>query len=298
MSNNTSKWLTGCGIGCAIIIAIAVLIILVGYLFVKNTIDEFQDTETSTELVEVRFGDARDFCPRADGKIEAERIEAFLAVRDSISGVGAELEKTLRIITGEIEKAENNEIKPFKMIMKIVGKGFKAIPLLVEFYRVRNYALLDADIGMGEYYYIYVLAYYSFLGKSPEDGPDFQLVGENNDGKNNWHFDGSKEDMDGYKEKVKRERRKRIRKKINRLFLSMLNCQLEKLEQSGSLNQHSFLKKKLKNEIQALEEDQERIPWQDGLPEVFGSSLKPFEMRLKKSYKKMINAVELNPNKR
>ena len=298
MSSNTSKWLTGCGIGCAVIIAIIALIIIVGYMFVKSTIDEFQDTETSTELVEARFGDAQDFCPRADGKIEAERIEAFLAVRDSISDVAAELEKTLRIISGEIEKAENKEIKPFKMVMKIVGKGFKAIPLLVEFYRVRNYALLDADMGMGEYYYIYVLAYYSYLGKSPVDGPDFQLIGENKDGKNSWQFDGSNEDMDGYQEKVKIERRKRIVKKINRLFLSMLNSQLEALEQNSSLSQNRFLKKKIKNEIQALEKDQERIPWQDGLPEVIGLSLKSFEVRLKKSYNEMINAVELNPNKR
>jgi hypothetical protein len=267
-------------------------------MFVKSTIDEFQDTETSTELVEARFGDARDFCPRADGKIEADRIEAFLAVRDSISGIGTELEKTLRIIAGEIEKAENKEIKPFKMVMKIVGKGFKAIPLMVEFYRVRNYALLDANMGLGEYYYIYVLAYYSYLGKLPEDGPDFQLVGENKDGKNSWHFDGSNEDMDGYQEKVKSKRRIRVLKKINRLFLSMLNSQLEELEQNSSLRQNRILKKKIKNEIQTLEEDQERIPWHDGLPEVIGSSLKPFQVRLKKSYNEMINAVELNPNKR
>ena len=83
MSNNTTKWLTGCGIGCAVIIAIAVLIIMVGYMLVKNTINEFKETETSTELVEERFGKARDFCPRADGKIEAERMEAFLTVRNT-----------------------------------------------------------------------------------------------------------------------------------------------------------------------------------------------------------------------
>jgi len=148
MSNNTSKWLTGCGVGCAIIIAIAVLIIIVGYIFVKNTVNEFKETETSTELVEERFGSARDFYPRADGKIEAERMEAFFAVRDSISSVSGELEKTLLTIAGEIEKAENKEIKPFNMVMKIVGKGIKAIPLMVEFYRVRNYALLDANMGL------------------------------------------------------------------------------------------------------------------------------------------------------
>ncbi|MBC8185204.1 hypothetical protein H8E88_29270 [candidate division KSB1 bacterium] len=298
MSNNTTKWLTGCGIGCAVIIAIAVLIIMVGYMLVKNTINEFKETETSTELVEERFGKARDFCPRADGKIEAERMEAFLTVRDSIAGVSAELEKTLLTIAGEIEKAENKEIKPFNMVMNIVGKGIKAIPLMVEFYKVRNYALLETNMGLGEYYYIYILTYYSYLGKPPEDGPDFQLAGDNKDGKKSWHYDDSDEDMDSYKEEVKRERRYRIVKKIHRLFHSMLSCQLEELETSGSLNQKRSLKRKLKNEIQALNENRERIPWQDGLPDIIKQSFEPYKLRLNESYNEMVNAVELNPNRK
>ncbi len=298
MSNNTSKWLTGCGIGCAVIIAIVVLIILVSYMFIKNTVNEFQETETSTDLVEERFGCARDFCPHADGKIEAERMDAFLAVRDSIAGVSTELETTLLTIAGEIEKAENKEIKPFNMVMKIIGKGIKAIPLMVEFYKVRNYALLDADMGLGEYYYIYILVYYSYLEKSPEDGPDFQLVGDNIDGNHGWPYDDSDEDIDNYKKRIKEERRERIVRKINRLFRSMLSNQLEELEKDNSMSRRRSLKKEIEYEIQALKEDRERIPWQDGLPDFIRESFEPFKLRLNKSYNEMVNAVELNPNKK
>jgi len=40
------------------------------------------------------------------------------------------------------------------------------IPLMAEFVKTRNQALLDAGMGMGEYYFIYVVVYYPWLGKS------------------------------------------------------------------------------------------------------------------------------------
>jgi len=298
MSNNTTKWLTGCGIGCAVIIAIVVLIIMVGYMFIKNAVNEFEETETSTELVEEKFGYADEYCPQADGKIDADRIETFLAVRDSMAGVSAELENTLHAIAGEIEKAENKENNPLNMVMKMIGKGIKAIPLIAEFYKERNYALLDADMGLGEYYYIYVLAYYSYLDKAPEDGPDFQLTGDRKDGKNNWRFDDSEENLEIYKTRVRKERREKVIKKINRLFIPMLSCQLKELEMSGSVTQKRSMKRKIENEIETLNENQDRIPWQDGLPEAIKLSFEPFKLRLNESYNEMINAVELNPGRK
>ena len=42
-------------------------------------------------------------------------------------------------------------------------------------------ALLEVGMGPGEYMYVYSVAYYSWLGKSPADGPSFTLVGDDGD---------------------------------------------------------------------------------------------------------------------
>ena len=82
------------------------------------------------------------------------------------------------------------------------------------------------------------------------------------------------------------------------MFRSMLSNQLEELEKDNSMSRRRSLKKEIEYEIQALKEDRERIPWQDGLPDFIRESFEPFKLRLNKSYNEMVNAVELNPNKK
>ncbi|MDH5743914.1 MAG: hypothetical protein OEZ52_10235, partial [Candidatus Aminicenantes bacterium] len=49
----------------------------------------------------------------------------------------------------------------------------------------------------------------------------------------------------------------------------------------------------LEAEIEAMEADRLRLPWQDGLPDVIESSLKSFRYQLERSYNKMTNPLEL-----
>jgi hypothetical protein len=46
-------------------------------------------------------------------------------------------------------------------------------------------------------------------------------------------------------------------------------------------------------EIEAMEADRIRLPWQDGLPDVLEASLKPFRGRIETSYSKVLNALEM-----
>ena len=43
-----------------------------------------------------------------------------------------------------------------------------------------------------------------------------------------------------------------------------------------------------------MEADPHRLPWQDGLPEVLESSLKPFRDRLEASYGRITNMFEIS----
>jgi hypothetical protein len=296
MASTTSKWLAGCGIGCGVVILLIIIVIGVGYLFVRDTVQDFKETETSMEILEDAFGDVRDFCPDTDGRIRPDRLEAFLAVRDSIIWIRDEIEQSLGNITDDVHSVEEED-RPFWRVLGIIRKGVGAIPKLAEYYTARNYALLDEGMGLGEYYYIYAVGYYSWLGKLPEDGPEFQMMGD--DGgytRYRWEEDEEGETRDWQSDDVREQRRYRIIRIVNRMVLAMLRNQLEKLEEQGAERYSRSWRGDLEAEIEALRNDRDRLPWKDGLPEVIQASFRPYRDRLEASYNALINPLEIMPN--
>jgi hypothetical protein len=167
----------------------------------------------------------------------------------------------------------------------MVKLGFGLVPQIAEFMKGRNQALLDAEMRMGEYYYIYVIAYFSWLGNPPEDGPDFQ-IDESGEGSGRWG------ELD--REQVREERRDLLLRRLHRLLLPMLHNQLEKLTSGELSGAEEEWKTVLEGEIQAMEEDRFRLPWEDGLPVQTKASLEPFRSRLEQSYNAMTNPIELS----
>jgi hypothetical protein len=47
-----------------------------------------------------------------------------------------------------------------------------------------------------------------------------------------------------------------------------------------------------------METDANRIPWEDGLPDVIANSLEPFRERLEQGYSVMCNALEVGVARR
>ena len=54
----------------------------------------------------------------------------------------------------------------------------------------------------------------------------------------------------------------------------------------------------LAGEIEMLERDADRVPWQDGVPDSILASLEPFRERLEAAYNPATNPFELLRNKR
>lgn len=281
-SSSTKKWLIGCGIGCGVVILIAVILLASGYFFIKNIVDEFKDTEAMTEVLTERFGRIPDFCPDPEGTIRPERIEAFLSARDGFASVRERITKSMEALSRGRDKDEVEVEKP-KSVLTMMRLGFGIIPQAAEFIKTRNEALLDSEMGLGEYYYIYVVAYYSWLGKALTDGPDFQIAGPD------------EEDDFGYgvREDSKERRRERLLRRLNRMLLPMLHNQLEKLIAEGGAKASGEWRQTLEEEIEALEEDRERLLWQDSLPEVIEASLRPYRDQLEASYNPMTNPLEV-----
>jgi len=287
-SNTTKKWLVGCGIGCAVVILILILLGVGGYVFFKNLVGDFQEQEELMATLTERYGQIRDFCPEPDGSIGPSRIEAFLSVRDGFAPFREKLEISMRELQDRAEQSEV-EIKKPKNVFEMVKLGFGLVPQIAEFMKFRNQALLDAEMGMGEYYYIYAIAYFSWLEKRPEDGPDFEVMGEEDRGVR-------LDEMD--REEIREERRDSMLRRLHRTLLPMLQNQREKLAVTEPSETRSGWRDLLEAEIQAMEEDRFRLPWEDGLPDVIKASLEPYRDRLEQSYNAMTNPFELTIEQR
>jgi len=291
MASTGSKWLMGCGIGCGVIVLLIIIVGTVGYFFIKDTVDTFKEAEASQDRVEELYGTVEDYCPEASGTFSADRIEAFLAVRDSMSPIIREWEEGLDDFSQDIEDVANKK-NTFWKVLGLIGKGVGAIPEMVAFYTARNEALLHAEMGMGEYYYMYALIYYSWLGNSVADGPDFQLMGNNMGGRTYRYDRDDKTGKKEYEKDVREERRDRITRIVRNTIRPMMECQLEDLKDRGV---HNSWRRALEAELDALEADSDRLPWQRGLPRVMDRSLRPFRERLEVSYSTLMNPLEIGP---
>ncbi len=278
MAGTGSKWLIGCGIGCGLVILVFVALGAGSYFLIKTTVEEAEKVDAGMDRVTERFGRITEFTPDPDGVIRRERLEAFLAARESMAPAREEMEGTLALLSRGAEDGVG--FSPAK-IFWTARAGFRLLPEIMDFYNERNEALLEAGIGLGEYYYIYAVAYYAWLGKSPADGPPFVLTDR----------DDEDDDEDWDAAEVREHRLEQTLRGIRDQLLPMLRNQLARLEQTGGGEAERW-REDLAAEIDAMEADPYRLPWRDGLPRRLEASLEPFRERLEESYSYQCNALE------
>ncbi|MFW6129305.1 MAG: hypothetical protein ACOC6P_03560 [Candidatus Aminicenantaceae bacterium] len=279
-SSSKKKWFIGCGIGCGAVILIVIILIIGGVSYFKNIVNQFENTEAMMSEIIEKYGEIREYTPEADGSIDPYRIKLFLSARKSFSQQRESLEKSLAALSPGASP-EEIDVKTSKNVFKMIRLGFGLVPEIAEFYKNRNQALLEAGMGLGEYYYIYIISYYSWLKKSPEDGPDFQIIGSNN----TITFSDEEDIME--------ERKEQIARHIHNIILPMMLNQLKELNNDDALKNKIEWKETLKEEIDSMEYDRLRIPWQDGLPEVIENSLRPFRRQLEESYSVLTSPLEV-----
>jgi hypothetical protein len=73
----------------------------------------------------------------------------------------------------------------------------------------------------------------------------------------------------------------------------ILENQYQKLMELPASTQDEKWREALKQEIDALDSDRYRFPWQDGVPETIGKHLEPFRQRLEASYSAITNTLEI-----
>ncbi len=284
-SNTTKKWFVGCGIGCGAILLIAALLATGAFLFVRNLVEGFKDSEALLETLTERYGRITEFCPQPEGAIPADRLEAFIEARRATDEIREKVTHTISLLE---EKGEEIDIEKSANVFQKLKMGFGLIPQIADYFKARNQALLDVGMGMGEYYYIYAIVYFAWLEKPLADGSSFSVTGGNDEFR-----------MQGWGDEESLEVRRDIAlRRFRRMLLPMLRNQLEKLKAGPYPTASKDWEAALAAEIEALDSDRYRMAWQDGLPSVISDSLEPSRGALEASYNRLLNAIEISLEQR
>lgn len=291
MAGRVKKWQMGCGIGCGLLVVILGGVGTCGYMNVRQIINRAEFFNESVRDITAEFGEPGDFVPAADGRIAADRVEAFMAVRDSMAFLRTEVAGLLQQIEipADGEKSAN--------ILKNIQAGLGLVPSSLGMLAERNRALAANGMSVGEYIYLYTLAYYGLLGKSPSDGPSYVFTGPSDPDESGLSWQGPRENEDV--EKVRRERDHRIRRHANKILRQVLANQLSALDatvdEQGDVDDAAW-RAKLVAETEAMDKEAYRLPWESGMPERIRLSLEPFLTQLDATYDPLANVVELGMN--
>ena len=218
----------------------------------------FKKAIETREILDERHGSQTDFTPSMDGSMTSERMDAFLAVRSVLMPACTEFtasDTQFERLDELDENASTQEI--LSEFWDVSGTVINMGTQMGEFFNSRNQALSEANMGRGEYTYVYTLAYMARLRPPGEKRED-----------PNW---GSKHPNP------------RVRLALKQMLINQQQAfndpshTVEDLEQSD-------IERSLRFEIQKLDEDSHRLPWQDGLPTQITQSFAPYRGRLDELY--------------
>ncbi len=272
MNETTHKVLAGCGIGCLLAMIALAGLGWMGYRWTKTAVESAEGTVRSQVELEERLGSIRDYTPPLDGAIPTERLETFLFVRESM----ATEREALAAAVAEFAPAagEGGTIGG----LHAAKATMRMAPLVLEFVSARNQALLDADMGLGEYTWIYWLTCHGWLGHPPGESTLHDILEQQADAGGNVQMDIHGWDA----EEMTRELRRNVTAMVRNLHQA-----LKAEPEAGELSEI------VAAELAKIDDDPYRVPWQDGLPDALAFGLEPYRGRLEASYSPSTNPFEL-----
>ena len=224
----------------------------------------FNRAVDARHAIEKRFGTQEAYVPPASGVPSADRIEAFLEVRRTFGEVCADLsnaEQQVQKLESFDDQDDVNTVDALKQALSTTKSMMGVGPVIGRFYEVRDQSVLDAGMGLGEFTYIFVVAYRDRLLDPPHAN---QLFGPSP-----------------------------INRRVRQALLTMLESQLAILKSEGGTETEVAA---LNAEIAAMKADKGRIPWQDETPPAITEALVPFRAELDELYCPAMAPLELMIN--
>ena len=272
MSNTTTKVLAGCAVGCLLVVLALGGLGWMGYRWAKTAAEVVEAAERAEDRLEAEYGLVREFTPPMDGRLALDRVETFLAVRELMAPQRTSLEESVEALAPAAGKG--GAIGG----LRAARAGISMAPRILEFAKVRNEALLEVGMGSGEYAWMYWLTYHGWLGHPADESllNDIMEARSESDGSMQMHIDGM--DTEHMERRLRRD----------------LEAMLRNLEgEIAADSERAELKELVAGELAAMDDDPSRMPWEDGLPEVFVVGLDPYRDRLEASYSPATNIFEL-----
>jgi hypothetical protein len=250
-------------VGCGVLMVIAIALPFVLGVMMMGP---FKRAVDARHAIEEQFGPQEAYVPPASGAPSADRIEVFLGIRHAFAEPCADLtqaEKQMQKMETFDDQDEVDRMEVMKEAFSLTKSMMGVGPVLGHFYEIRNQSLLDAGMGLGEFTYIFAVAYNDRLLDEPQGEQLFGPTVTN----------------------------LRVRKAL----LSMLENQLTVLQTEGGEETEI---EALETEIAAMEDDDRRVPWQDGILPAITEALAPYRAELDDLYCPAMAALELMINER
>jgi len=250
-------------VGCGVLLVIAIALPFVLGVMMMGPFKRAVDDRHAIEEI---YGPQEAYVPPASGVPSADRIEVFLGIRRAFTEPCADLtqaEKQMQKMDTFDDQDEIDRMEVMKEVFSLTKSMMGVGPVLGHLYEIRNQNLLDAGMGLGEFTYIFAVAYNDRLLDEPEGEQLFGPTVTN----------------------------RRVRKAL----LSMLESQLAVLRSEGG---EEVEIEALETEIAAMQEDDRRIPWQEGIPPAISEALAPYRTELDELYCPAMAPLELMINER
>ena len=273
MAGTAAKVLGGCGIGCLLASVLVVGMGWMGYRWVEDMSETVEQAEDVERQLAEQFPDVDDFVPVADPGPPADRLEVFGAIREALAEPRRQLGAA---ISGVVPEEGEGGV----MIgLGAARAGLSIAPRAVEFVHSRNQALLEHGMGLGEYTWLYWLAYTAWLGHPADDSLLHELIAEHQRGDGSVRFE-----MDGGPEP------ERLTWQLRRDITVMLEKLAAELADDPADEE---IHRVVTAELARLADDPARVPFSDGLPEPLAAGLEPYRARLEAAYSSATNPFEL-----
>lgn len=263
MEEKTWGCLKQTAVGCGVLLVIAIALPFVLGVMMMGPFKRAVDDRHAIEEI---YGPQEAYVPPASGVPSADRIEVFLGIRRAFAEPCADLtqaEKQMQKMDTFDDQDEIDRMEVMKEVFSLTKSMMGVGPVLGHLYEIRNQNLLDAGMGLGEFTYIFAVAYNDRLLDEPEGEQLFGPTATN----------------------------RRVRKAL----LSMLESQLAVLQSEGG---EEVEIEALETEIAAMQEDDRRIPWQEGIPPAITEALAPYRTELDELYCPAMAPLELMINER
>lgn len=237
-----------CAIGCLVVGLLGILLIVGGAWL---TTRPFKKAIAAREELDRKFGEPEEWQPAADGVIAAGRIDAFVSVREAMMPLCEEF-AALGEQFARMDAMEESEVSSTEALREGLRTARMATGIgrtLGRHIKARNDALLAAEMGLGEYSWLYLVAYGG--GRLGSEFPEAGPFGED-----------------------------AVSDAARQLLVQQIETMRAELGDGVDGFDAVDWAAELEAEIGRLQEDPERMPWQEGLPAQLSGQLVENQVRL------------------